>query len=262
MIRIGLISDTHGLLRPEAVAFLRGSDHIIHAGDIGDEAVLGQLQDLAPLTAVRGNVDTGAWAKRIAETAILEVAGMAIHVLQGERELVSECRSLARFELRGIPPMVAGAARIRVTFQIDTDGLLSVSAQEMSTGVHADIQVKPSYGLSDEQIAQMLTDSVGKAKIDMALRMLREAQIDARRLLDATEAALAEDGEALLSPVERQHIRDALNLVADRLETEADTDAVKSACNALNQVTTAFAARRMDASIRRALSGRTLDAIA
>ena len=104
--------------------------------------------------------------------------------------------------------------------------------------------------------------ATGKAKIDMALRMLREAQIDARRLLDATEAALAEDGEALLSPVERQHIRDALNLVADRLETEADTDAVKSACNALNQVTTAFAARRMDASIRRALSGRTLDAIA
>ena len=187
---------------------------------------------------------------------------MTIHVVQGERETVNDCRSLARFQLRGIPPMVAGAARIRVTFQIDTDGLLSVSAQELSTGVHADIQVKPSYGLSDEQIAQMLTDSVGKAKVDMALRMLREAQIDARRLLDATEAALAEDGDALLSPVERQHIHDAINLVADRLETEADTDAVKSACNALNQVTTAFAARRMDASIRRALSGRTLDAIA
>ncbi|MEY4764242.1 MAG: Fe-S protein assembly chaperone HscA [Pseudomonadota bacterium] len=187
---------------------------------------------------------------------------MTIHVVQGERETVSDCRSLARFQLRGIPPMVAGAARIRVTFQIDADGLLSVSAQELSTGVHADIQVKPSYGLSDEQIAQMLTDSVGKARDDMQLRMLREAQIDARRLLDATEAALAEDGDTLLSPVERQHIRDALNLVADRLETEADTEAVKASCNALNQVTTSFAARRMDASIRRALAGRALDTIA
>ena len=187
---------------------------------------------------------------------------MTIHVVQGERETVNECRSLARFQLRGIPPMVAGAARIRVTFQIDTDGLLSVSAQELSTGVHADIQVKPSYGLSDEQIAQMLTDSVGKAQEDMKLRMLREAQIDARRLLDATEAALAEDGNELLAPDERQHIRDAMNLVADHLETDADTESVKASCNALNQITTSFAARRMDASIRKALSGRVLDTIA
>lgn len=186
---------------------------------------------------------------------------MSIHVVQGEREGVSDCRSLARFELRGIPPMVAGAARIRVTFQIDADGLLSVSAMEQSTGVQSHIQVKPSYGLSDDQIAAMLVDSVGRAKADMDLRMLREAQVDARRLLDATEAALADDGEALLSPVERQHIQQAMNLVADQLETEADTDAVKAACASLNSVTGTFAARRMDASIRKALTGRVLDTI-
>jgi molecular chaperone HscA len=187
---------------------------------------------------------------------------MSFHVMQGEREAVANCRSLARFELHGIPPMVAGAARIRVTFQIDADGLLSVSASEQSTGVQAHIEVKPSYGLSDDQVAQMLADSVGRAQADMQLRMLREAQIDARRLLDATEAALAEDGQALLSPLERQHIHDAMNLVADRLETEADTEAVKTACQALNAATTSFAARRMDASIRKALSGRALESLA
>ncbi len=187
---------------------------------------------------------------------------MSFHVVQGEREAVSDCRSLARFDLRGIPPMVAGAARIRVTFQIDADGLLSVSAMEQSTGVQAHIEVKPSYGLSDDQIAQMLTDSVGRAQADMQLRMLREAQVDARRLLDATEAALAEDGQALLSPAERAHIQDAMNLVADALETEADTDTVKAVCQTLNVITASFAARRMDASIRKALTGRVLDAIA
>lgn len=186
---------------------------------------------------------------------------MALHVLQGEREAVADCRSLARFELRGIPPMVAGAARIRVTFQIDADGLLSVSAMEQSTGVQSHIEVKPSYGLSDEQIATMLVDSVGRAQADMKLRMLREAQIDARRLLDATEAALAEDGQALLSPAERQQISKAMNLVAEHLETEADTEAVKSSCQALNVATATFAARRMDASIRQALTGRMLDTI-
>jgi molecular chaperone HscA len=186
---------------------------------------------------------------------------MSIHVVQGERETVADCRSLARFQLRGIPPMVAGAARIRVTFQIDADGLLSVAAQEMSTGVHAEIQVKPSYGLSDDQIAQMLTDSVGRAQDDMKLRMLREAQVDARRLLDATEAALAEDGMALLSQPEFQAIKAAMNLVAEHLETDADTELVKGSCQALNVATTEFAARRMDASIRKALSGRVLESI-
>jgi molecular chaperone HscA len=186
---------------------------------------------------------------------------MALHVVQGEREAVSDCRSLARFELRGIPPMVAGAARIRVTFQIDADGLLSVSAMEQSTGVQSHIEVRPSYGLSDDQIAKMLTDSVGRAQADMQLRMLREAQIDARRLLDATEAAMAEDGQELLSPAERQQIQQAMNLVAEHLETEADTETVKASCGALNAVTGTFAARRMDASIRKALTGRVLDTI-
>jgi molecular chaperone HscA len=186
---------------------------------------------------------------------------MALHVLQGEREAVSDCRSLARFELRGIPPMVAGAARIRVTFQIDADGLLSVSAMEQSSGVQSHIEVKPSYGLSDDQIAKMLTDSVGRAQADMQLRMLREAQVDARRLLDATEVALAEDGLELLSPLERQQIQQAMNLVAEHLETEADTETVKASCGALNAATGTFAARRMDASIRKALTGRVLDTI-
>jgi len=186
---------------------------------------------------------------------------MTLHVLQGERESVKDCRSLARFELRGIPPMVAGAARIRVSFQIDADGLLSVTAREQSSGVQAQVEVKPAYGLNDEQITRMLADSVGRASDDMALRMLREAQIDARRLLDATEAALKADGDALLSPPERQHIVDAMNHVADQLETSTSTDAVKGACQLLNHATTAFAARRMDASIRQALSGRSLDTI-
>jgi len=186
---------------------------------------------------------------------------MAVHVVQGEREGVADCRSLARFELRGIPPMVAGAARIRVTFQIDADGLLSVSAMEQSTGVRSHIEVKPSYGLSDDQIAAMLVDSVGRAQSDMKLRMLREAQVDARRLLDATDAAMHEDGQALLSPTERQQILEAMNLVAEHLETEADTELVKAACQALNTATGTFAARRMDASIRKALTGRVLDTI-
>ncbi len=186
---------------------------------------------------------------------------MSLHVLQGERESVKDCRSLARFELRGIPPMVAGAARIRVSFQIDADGLLSVTAREQSTGVQAQVEVKPAYGLNDDQITRMLADSVGRASEDMALRMLREAQVDARRLLDATEAALKEDGDALLSPPERQHIVDAMSHLADQLETHASTDAVKGACQLLNHVTTAFAARRMDASVRQALSGRALDTI-
>ncbi len=186
---------------------------------------------------------------------------MAIHVVQGEREGVKDCRSLARFELRGIPPMVAGAARIRVTFQIDADGLLSVSAMEQSTGVQAHIEVKPSYGLSDDQIANMLKDSAAQAKADMQLRMLREAQVDARRLLDATEVALHDDGQALLSPSERQEIQHAMNLLTEHLETQADADTVKAACQTLNAITGPFAARRMDASIHKALTGRVLDTI-
>jgi molecular chaperone HscA len=186
---------------------------------------------------------------------------MTLHVLQGEREAVSDCRSLARFELHGIPPMVAGAARIRVTFQIDADGLLSVSAHEQSTGVSAEVQVKPSYGLGDEQIAAMLQASVGSAAADMQLRMLREAQLDARRLFDATDAALAEDGERLLSHAERDAVLRAMNGVAEALESEAPVDQVKAAAAALNTATVEFAARRMNASVQRALSGRALESL-
>ena len=185
---------------------------------------------------------------------------MSFHVLQGERELVADCRSLARFELRGIPPMVAGAARIRVTLQVDADGLLSVSAREQSTGVETSVIVKPSYGLSDTQVAQMLQDAYGKADSDMQVRMLREAQVDARRLLDATDAALHQDGETLLSPAERAVLAQAMYALAEMIET-GDTDSLKplrQASEALNHATQDFAARRMDASIQRALTGHKL----
>ncbi len=199
---------------------------------------------------------------------------MALHVVQGERELVAECRSLARFTLRGIPPMVAGAARIRVTFQIDADGLLSVSAVEQTTGAHAQVEVKPSYGLATEQVTAMLQASLGAAEADAAARLLREAEIDARRLLDATEAALAEDGEALLSRAEQFQILRAMQGVADALEQCAEgegtlpaqhrslRDAIRAATDELNRATTAFAARRMDARVRTVLAGQRLDQVA
>ena len=180
---------------------------------------------------------------------------MAIHVVQGERELVSDCRSLARFELRGIPPMVAGAARIRITFQIDADGLLSVSAREQTSGVESHIEVKPSYGLSDAQIADMLIDAYGKADSDMAARMLREAQVEARRLVDATEAALAEDGHALLTHDQFVAIQAAMYALAEALEAGDDSTQLKLLSEALNAATTEFAGLRMNAGIRRALSG-------
>ncbi|WP_018412935.1 Fe-S protein assembly chaperone HscA [Methyloversatilis thermotolerans] len=185
-------------------------------------------------------------------------SAMAIHVVQGERELVSECRSLARFELRGIPPMVAGAARIRVTFQIDADGLLSVSAREQISGVEAHIEVKPSYGLTDTQIADMLTDAYGKADSDMAVRMLREAQVDARRLVDATTAALEEDGHALLTQEEFSGVQAAVHALAEALQTEQDVQKIKLLTEALNAATANFAALRMDAGIKRALAGTRL----
>jgi molecular chaperone HscA len=184
---------------------------------------------------------------------------MAIHVVQGERELVSDCRSLARFELRGIPPMVAGAARIRVTFQVDADGLLSVAAREETSGVEASISVKPSYGLGDDDIARMLQDSLGAADADMHARMLREQQVEAQRLLEATRAALAADGD-LLESGERAEIERLLSRLQDAATDAAgDTDTVKSAIDALAHATDEFAARRMDRSIRAALAGRRVD---
>ena len=173
-------------------------------------------------------------------------------------------RSLARFTLRGIPPMVAGAARIRVTFQIDADGLLSVAAREQTSGVEAHVEIKPSYGLSDDQVAGMLQDAYVRAESDMELRMLREAQVDARRLLDATSAALHEDGDRLLEPVERLHIEAAMHALGDILETGGDDSLkpLKAAAAALNQATTEFAARRMNASVQRALTGHNLNEFA
>ncbi|GAB6849400.1 Fe-S protein assembly chaperone HscA [Paraburkholderia kururiensis] len=184
---------------------------------------------------------------------------MAIHVVQGERELVSDCRSLARFELRGIPPMAAGAARIRVTFQVDADGLLSVFAREQLSGVEASVVVKPSYGLADDDIAKMLEDSYTSAEIDMRARALREAQVEAQRLIEATGAALAADGE-LLDAAERAELD---RLVAGLREVAAgeDADAIEAATQALSEGTDEFAARRMDKGIKRALAGRRLDEI-
>lgn len=189
---------------------------------------------------------------------------LSLHVLQGERELVKDCRSLACFELRGIPPMVAGAARIRVTFQIDADGLLSVSAREQTSGVAAEITVKPSYGLGDADIARMLEDAYGRAEADMKLRTLRENQVEGRRLIDATEAALTEDGETLLSPSERAEIASHIYALADIIETggEDSVSTLKVACDALNRATQEFAARRMNASVNRALAGHRLEEFA
>lgn len=186
---------------------------------------------------------------------------MSLHVVQGERETVANCRSLARFELRGIPPAVAGSVHIRVSFQIDADGLLSVTAREQMSGVEAHIEVKPSYGLADTQIAAMLQEAIGASQTDMLLRSLREAQVDARRMLDATEAALGTDA-ALLSATELSAIRQAMHRVADMLETEAPVEELRAATNTLGSVTDEFAARRMNASIRQALAGQTMDSLA
>ncbi|CAB3683567.1 Hsc66 [Achromobacter denitrificans] len=185
---------------------------------------------------------------------------MCIHVVQGERDLVADSRSLARFELRGIPPMVAGAARIRVTFQVDADGLLSVTAREQSQGVEAMVSVKPSYGLSDDEIAQMLADSVAQADSDAQARMLREQQVDARQLVESVQAALAVDGD-LLDADERKRVDECLQ-AAVAAQDAADADTVKAAVQALSAATDEFAARRMDRSIRAALAGRKLDEIA
>ncbi|VGO08612.1 Chaperone protein HscA [plant metagenome] len=187
-------------------------------------------------------------------------SAMSIHVVQGERDLVADCRSLARFELRGIPPMVAGAARIRVTFQVDADGLLGVSARELTTGIEASVTVKPSYGLSDEEVARMLADSISQADADAQARMLREQQVDARQLVESVQAALAADGD-LLSAEERARVDAALADAAGAQSLE-DADTVRARVQALSDATDEFAARRMDRNIRAALSGRKLDELA
>jgi len=183
---------------------------------------------------------------------------MSIHVVQGERDLIADCRSLARFELRGIPPMAAGAARIRVTFQVDADGLLSVSARELASGVEANIVVKPSYGLSDDEIANMLQAGFSNAQDDKQARALAEARVEANRLLEAISAALTKDGDALLNAEERQSLE--IQMAALR-ETANGIDhrAITASIDALNHASETFAARRMDASVKQALTGHTLN---
>ncbi|MEO7392361.1 MAG: Hsp70 family protein, partial [Ramlibacter sp.] len=185
---------------------------------------------------------------------------LALHVVQGERDLVQDCRSLARFELRGIPPMVAGAARIRVTFTVDADGLLSVSAKEQGSGVEASIDVKPSYGLSDEQIARMLQESFTTADQDMKARALAEARVDAERMLLATRTALNADGQ-LLQADERAHIDRLMEQLRNVAADSHDAAAIEAATQALAKGTESFAAERMNHSIRQALAGKNVETI-
>ncbi len=185
---------------------------------------------------------------------------MAIHVLQGERDRVEDCRSLARFELRGFPPMVAGAARIRVTFQVDADGLLSVAARELTSGVEAAVTVKPSYGLADEEIARMLREGFTHAEVDMAARSLREARVEAERLVLATRSALGADS-ALLEAAERAEIERLIGETLRVAESSDDANAVEAAVKALAAGTEAFAAARMNHSIRAKLAGRRLEEV-
>ena len=185
---------------------------------------------------------------------------MVIHVVQGERELVDDCRSLAQFVLRGIPPMAAGAAKIRVAFQVDADGLLSVSAKELSTGVESEIQVKPSYGLADNQIAEMLKASYSHAEEDMQLRNLREQQVEADRLLHSLEQAILHDGELLLTADEIVHLQEQMAVLRG-LREGADTGAIDRGVQELAKASDFFAARRMDQSVRKALKGHSIDEI-
>jgi molecular chaperone HscA len=258
-------------LNPDEVVALGAA---VQANQLAGNAADGEqllLLDVIPLSL--GLETMGGLVERIVErNATLPVAkaqdfttfkdgqtALALHVVQGERELVSECRSLARFELRGIPPMAAGAARIRVSFQIDADGLLSVFAKEMTSGVEAAISVKPSYGLSDEQIAAMLKDGFASAQADLAARKLREAQVEGNRMLAATEAALAQDGELLEAP-ERAPIDALLEQLRASLQGE-HADAIDLAVQQLAKGTEAFAARRMNRSIQQALRGRSVESI-
>jgi molecular chaperone HscA len=182
---------------------------------------------------------------------------MSIHVVQGERDLVADCRSLARFELHGIPPMVAGAARIQVTFTVDADGLLSVEAREETSGIEASVTVKPSYGLSDDEVTRMLSEGFGHAEDDMAARALREAEVDAERLLAAVDSALALDGD-LLGADERAAI-EAAAAALRAARGSADRERIERLSTALSKSTEDFAAERMNRGIRRALAGRRIE---
>jgi molecular chaperone HscA len=237
------------------------------AGNAADADLL--LLDVIPLSLGLETMG-GLTEKIIARNATIPVAraqdfttfkdgqtAISLHVVQGERELATDCRSLARFELRGIPPMPAGAARMRVTFQVDADGLLSVTAREQASGVEAHVAVKPSYGIGDAEITNMLRDSQVHAEDDARARALREQRVEAGRLLEAVHAALSAEGDLLLEPDERIAIEAAMDTVGAVVAGD-DTAAIRRALEELNRITTPFAARRMDSAVRDALSGRTL----
>jgi molecular chaperone HscA len=239
------------------------------AGNRSDEDLL--LLDVTPLSLGLETMG-GLVEKIIPRNSTLPVAraqdfttfkdgqtAMSIHVLQGERDLVSACRSLARFELRGIPPMAAGAARIRVTFQVDADGLLSVSAREETKGIEAHITVKPSYGLSEEEITNMLQSSFSAAESDKQARALAEAKVDAISLSSAINIALAQDAH-LLNNTEKETIQAALETLENVLKSD-DSQAIHKATEALNAATEAFAAKRMDVSVREALAGKKVNEV-
>ena len=187
---------------------------------------------------------------------------MAIHVVQGERELIADCRSLARFELRGIPPMVAGAARIRVTFAVDADGLLQVEAREQTSGVSASVEVKPSYGLTDDEITGMLRASIDHARDDMDARRLVEEKVEAQRVIEALNAALARDGDELLSTDERAGVRQALDCLLATAESSQDAREVEAAIKQLEKDCEFYVERRMNSGIRKAMAGHRVDEFA
>ncbi len=251
-----------------ALGAARQADQLV--GNNSDDALL--LLDVTPLSL---GIETmgGLVEKIIPRNTPIPVAkaqefttfkdgqtAMQLHAVQGERELVDDCRSLAQFVLQGIPAMTAGAAKIKVTFQVDADGLLSVNAEESTSGVQSKVQVKPSYGLTDDEVAAMLRDSMEHAADDVASRLLKEQQIDATRLIESVQAALVADGERLLDTNEKETILKAIQDLSDKM-TEDDHRLIKQLISELNNATTTFAARRMDSSMQAALKGHRIDEI-